>query len=111
MANTTKIPSFVRQNRTYKKRVARTGWRKPRGIDNKQRIGWKGQGALPKIGYGQANATKHFHPAGMPEVLVHNEGELTKVKTSAVRFAGSIGRKKYLALKKKAAEMKLKVLN
>ncbi|MBI2444934.1 50S ribosomal protein L32e [Candidatus Micrarchaeota archaeon] len=106
-----KIPSFVRQNRTYKKRVARTGWRKPRGIDNKQRIQWKGQGALPKIGYGQANATLHFHPSGQAEILVHNAGELSKVKGAAVRFAGSMGRKKYLALKKKAAEMKLKVLN
>lgn len=106
-----KIPSFVRQNRTYKKRVARTGWRKPRGVDNKQRIQWKGQGALPKIGYGQAAASLHHHPSGMPEVLVHNEAELAKVKQAAVRFAGSMGRKKYLALKKKAREMKLKVLN
>ncbi len=107
----TKIPSFVRQNRTYKKRVARTGWRKPRGIDNKQRIQWKGQGALPKVGYGQEKATLHFHPSGMPEVLVHTEKQLSQVKNAAVRFSGSLGRKKYLALKKKARELKLKVLN
>ncbi len=107
----TKIPSFVRQNRTYKKRVARTGWRKPRGIDNKQRIQWKGQGALPKIGYGQAKATLHHHPSGMPEVLIHTEKQLTQVQNAAVRFSGSLGRKKYLALKKKARAMKLKVLN
>ncbi len=106
-----KIPSFVRQNRNFKKRVARTGWRKPRGIDNKQRIKNRGTGALPKIGYGTNAATRHFHPSGMKETLVSNAGQLDAVKDGAVRFSGTLGRRKYEALKKKALGKKLKVLN
>lgn len=102
---------FVRQNRAQKKRVARTGWRKPRGIDNKLRILKKGFGLLPKIGYRGACAGRGLHPCGKEEVLVSNEKELLSVKSEAVRFSGKLGKRKYDALKKKAAELKLKVLN
>ncbi|MBI5226335.1 50S ribosomal protein L32e [Candidatus Micrarchaeota archaeon] len=110
MAPHPKTPNFVRAN-SYKRRVSRTGWRKPRGIDSKQRIMWKSTPNMPKIGYGTAKATRHFHPSGKAEVLVHNEKELAGVKNAVVRFSGSMGRKKYLVLKKKAHDMKLKVLN
>ncbi|MBI4360650.1 50S ribosomal protein L32e [Candidatus Micrarchaeota archaeon] len=106
-----KHPSFVRQNKRYKKRVHATGWRKPRGIDNKQRISRKSTGALPKIGYGVPKIERHHHPHAGKEVLVQNASDLSRVTTQAVRFSGTLGRKKYDALKKIAEERKLKVLN
>lgn len=106
-----KNPAFVRQNKRYKRRVHGTGWRKPRGIDNKQRISKKGTGALPKIGYGVSKKQRHYHPHAGKEVLVQNEGDLSRVKDEAVRFSGTLGKRKYGALKKIAEERKLKVLN
>ena len=43
-------PKFARQNRAQKKRVGEA-WRKPRWIDNKQRVKLKWAGASPAIGY------------------------------------------------------------
>lgn len=106
-----KHPSFVRQNKRFKKRVHGTGWRKPRGIDNKQRIARKGTGALPKVGYGVPRKERHHHPAAGKEVLVQNASDLARVQGEAVRFSGTLGRKKYESLKKIAEERKLKVLN
>src|SRR3989338_6481149 len=91
-------PQFKRQNRTQKVRVG-ASWRKPRGIDNKLRISRKSAGSIPKIGYQGARATRHHHPSGKPEVLVHTEGELSGLKNVVVRLSGSLGKRKYEAIK------------
>ncbi len=103
-------PQFKRQNRTQKARV-KASWRKPRGIDNKLRIMNKAAGSIPRIGYQGARKTRHHHPSGKPEVLVHTEKQLSGLSGVAVRLGGSLGKKKYEALKKKAVELKLHVVN
>ncbi len=105
-----KHPRFVRQN-AYKRRVSRTGWRKPRGIDNKLRISRRTAGNLPKVGYQGPRAKRHTHPSGQKEILVSNEKQLAGVTNAVVRLSGTLGKKKYEALRKKAAELKLRVLN
>lgn len=105
-----KLPSFVRQNRSQKKRVG-DSWRKPRGIDNKLRMQWKSAGAIPRVGYRSARKTRGLHPCGKKEVLVSNERDLLRVKDEVVRFASALGKKKYEALKRKALELKLHVVN
>lgn len=107
-----KIPSFKRQNRFLKKRVGR-GWRRPRGIDNKQRLQRRGQGSLPKIGYRQPRSQRGIHPSGFSEVLVHNERELSLLEKSrqAARISSGVGGRKRSQILKKALELGIKVLN
>ncbi|KAF8314319.1 ribosomal protein L32e [Clavulina sp. PMI_390] len=51
-------------------------WRKPKGIDNRVRRRFKGQAAMPKIGYGSNKKTRHLLPNGLKKFLVHNTNEL-----------------------------------
>jgi large subunit ribosomal protein L32e len=47
-------------------------WRKPKGIDNAVRRRFKGQIAMPSIGYGSNKKTRHLMPSGHKAFLVHN---------------------------------------
>ncbi len=99
---------FKRQNRAIDKRVGES-WRKPRGIDNKQRIGLRGTSALPKIGYGQEKEGRNSHPSGLKEKLVFTVKELQK--GFAIRIGGSVGAKKKKVITAEAKKLGLKVLN
>jgi large subunit ribosomal protein L32e len=106
-----KHPKFHRQNIAVNKRVG-LAWRKPRGIDNKQRIHLKSAGALPKIGWRSPKSTRGMHPSGFQDKIVFNELQLAQLdpKTQAARIAAGVGGKKRAAIIKKAAELGLKVL-
>lgn len=107
-------PTFARPNygRTSRGRI-RSAWRRPRGIDNKQRIGKKYMPRKPVIGFGQNAAIRGMHPTGKREVLITHEKMLEAVAPGAmhVRIAAGIGKR----LKKKLMEMarakNLRVLN
>lgn len=106
-----KHPKFQRANYGSKKRV-KASWRKPRGIDSKARGHLKSAGAHPDVGYRSARKTRHFHPSGKPEALVHNVAELLKVAAGTVaRIAGTVGGKKRAEIKKIATEKKIRVVN
>ncbi len=105
-----KVPKFKRQNSDMKKRVG-DAWRKPRGIDNKQRVQKKGYGPLPRIGYRTPRAGRYNHPLGMKEVLVSSMRELAGLKGVAVRFSAALGRRKKVLLVAEAKKMQLRILN
>src|SRR3989338_1491731 len=106
-----KVPRFVRQNRSIKKRVG-DAWRYPRGIDNKQRIQKKGTGVMPNIGYRTAKVERGLHPSGVQQAIVHNLNELSLLKKDvAARIAGGVGRKKRLAISQSARKLGIRVLN
>ncbi len=109
-----KLPKFQRLNVHTFKRVKNV-WRKPRGIDSKQRQKLKAYGAYPDVGYRTPRNERHL-VGGMVVILVANEKDLAKAakedpKKNVVRFSGTLGKKKRLVLDKKAKEWKLKVLN
>jgi len=105
-------PSFKRPNYGFKKRV-KANWRKPRGIDSKQRMKRIAYGHVPLIGYKGPRATRHVHPCGLREALVANEKELMQInpKTHAARIRGTVGKKKREQLRAKAVLLGIKVLN
>ena len=104
------IPKFGRQNR-FKARVG-DAWRKPRGIDNQMRVGRKGFGALPRIGYGTPRAERGMHPSGVREVLVATLKELDAVeKGVAVRLSGTLGGRKRKILSEAAKKKSIRILN
>jgi len=104
-------PKFVRQNRSVDKRVGEA-WRKPRGIDNKQRVMLKWAGALPCIGYRSAKDTRGMRH-GKNLVVIHNEAELAKcnAKTDHVYFGSTVGKKKRAVLLEQAKKAGVHILN
>ncbi|MCD6522855.1 MAG: 50S ribosomal protein L32e [Candidatus Diapherotrites archaeon] len=91
-----KKPSFKRQYSSYKKRgKVQTSWRKPRGIDSKQRKHKKAKGAHPRVGYGSPRVTRGMHPKGKHEVLVRNMKDVESLnKDVLVRISATVGEKK-----------------
>jgi len=106
-----KHPKFQRQNIAVYKRVG-LAWRRPRGIDNKQRLKLKSAGALPSVGWRSPKVKRGLHPSGFQEKLVFNEKQLLQLnpRKHAVRVAASVGARKKTEILKKAAELGLKVL-
>ena len=105
-------PTFSVQNfgRTKRKRV-KERWRRPRGLDNKKRRKVRQMGALPNVGYKNPPCLRGIHPCGKREVLVCNITALEGLKDVAVRIGSSVSKRKKETMRKKAKEMKLKVLN
>jgi len=105
-----KKPNFSRHPKL--KRVE-TGWRKPKGLDNKMRKKLKGKGKMPSIGYGSSKKTKFLHPSGLSEILILNPNELEKInpEKECIRIQKTVGKKKKIIITDKAKEMGIKVLN
>ena len=73
-------PKFRRQEWFRYRRLSRTGWRKPKGMDNKQRRNYKYRGSLVRIGHGKVAAARFLHPSGFREVMVHNTADLEAIE-------------------------------
>jgi large subunit ribosomal protein L32e len=88
-------------------------WRKPKGIDNHQRLSVNGWPHLVKIGYRVPKEVRYLHPSGYRDVLVHNMKELEAIlpETEAARFAAGVGTRKRIELATRAKELGIRVLN
>ena len=105
-------PTFARQNAHRKKRVKNKGWRRPRGIDSKQKRHEQQMGALPTIGYGKPKKERGLHPCGLQEIRIFNVKELAGLdpKTHAIRIGASVGKKRKIEIMKEAESKKFKIL-
>ncbi len=114
VAKKKKHPSFKRMNagRPDRKRIGEA-WRRPRGIDNKQREQFKFAGAHPSIGWRTARAVRGLHPSGFKEALVYNVPQLSVLdaEKNAVRIASSVGKKKRQLIIAEAKKKGLHLLN
>lgn len=105
------VKKFIRKDANKKKRIAKTGWRKPKGITNKMRLSRKGH--LPTVKPGYCSPTQEKNKAdGLHIIKVSNLAELEKInpKTQAV-VIGKAGKQKKLDMIKKAEELKIKIIN
>jgi large subunit ribosomal protein L32e len=107
-----KKPTFQRTNygRTSRSRIKK-GWRRPRGIDNKQLKKLRYMGKLPSIGYRNAATVRGMHPSGKHEVLIESPSQIEGLSNAHVRIASGVGGKKRAAIIKRARELALRVLN
>ena len=108
-----KTPSFRRTEWFRYKRLSRSGWRAPHGMDNKQRRNYKYRGSLVRIGHGKVAEARFLHPSGFREIMVHNIADLETVdpETQAARVGRTVGGRKREHIYSRADELGIRVLN
>lgn len=106
-------PRWMRVDEWRYKRIRDTGWRRPRGLDNKIRQQRKGWPPRVKTGYGQPADIRGLHPTGFEEVLVFRPEDVDRVDPSrqAIRIGATVGLRKRVEIIKRAIERGVKVLN
>merc|ERR1712086_1136608 len=85
-------------------------WRKPRGIDSRQRRRFKGLTLLVNVGYGSDKKTRHMLPGGFYKFTVSTVKELDVLLMQNRRYAAEIARKRK-EIVERAAQLNIKVLN
>ena len=107
-----KNPTF-RTHESWRYKRVKSHWRRPRGIDNFQRIGIAGVPPRVHIGYRTPRTVRGRHPSGLEEVAINNERDLLLVDplTQAVRIGSSVGRRKKTAIIEQADIIGIRVLN
>ena len=106
-------PKFRRQEWFRYRRLARTGWRKPKGLQSSQRMNRKYRSPMARVGYGKIASARHLHPSGFEEVLVHNPADLDDIDPAvqAARVGGTVGGRKRALIHERADELGIRVLN
>ena len=112
-AQKAKTPSFRRTEWFRYARLSRSGWRKPKGMDNKQRRNFKYRGSLVRVGHGKVAAARGLHPSGFSEVMVHNAADLDAIDPAieAARIGSAVGGRKRATIHARADELGIRVLN
>jgi len=108
-----KTPSFRRTEWFRYKRLSRSGWRAPHGMDSKQRRNYKYRSALVRVGHGKVAAARGLHPSGFREIMVQNTLDLETIdpETEAARVGRSVGGRKREQIYSRADELGIRVLN
>ncbi|MAI39927.1 MAG: 50S ribosomal protein L32e [Euryarchaeota archaeon] len=108
-----KTPSFRRTEWFRYKRLSRSGWRAPHGMDSKQRRNYKYRSALVRVGHGKVAAARGLHPSGFREIMVQNTLDLESIdpETEAARVGRSVGGRKREQIYSRADELGIRVLN
>ncbi|KAI9362459.1 ribosomal protein L32e [Zopfochytrium polystomum] len=96
------------------KRVG-ASWRKPRGIDNRVRRRFKGNIAMPKIGYGSNSKTRHLLPNGFKKFPISNVNDLELLlmhnRTYAAEIAHNVSSRNRIAILERAKQLDVKITN
>lgn len=108
-----KTPSFRRTEWFRYKRLSRSGWRAPHGMDSKQRRNYKYRGSLVRVGHGKVAAARGLHPSGFQEIMVHNPNDLESIdpETQAARVGRTVGGRKREIIHARADELGIRILN
>jgi len=108
-----KAPAFKSTEWFRYKRLSRSGWRKPHGMDNKQRRNFKYRSSLVRIGHGKVKDARGLHPSGFREVRVMNTNDLESIdpETEAARVGKTVGGRKRELIYTRADELGIRILN
>ena len=108
-----KQPAFRRQEWFRYRRLAKTGWRKPKGMQSSQRINRKYRSPMARIGYRKIASVRGLHPSGFEEVMAHKPSDLDGInpERQAVRIGSRVGNRKRAQIHDRADDLGLRVLN
>jgi len=105
---------FFRHQSDRFKRVA-PSWRKPKGIDNRVRRRFRGNIAMPNIGYGSNKKTRHMTPSGHKAFLVNNVKDVDMLlmhnRVYAAEIAHNVSSRKRIEIISRAKELGVRVTN
>lgn len=107
-------PIFGRQaaNRYY--RIGRDGaWRRPRGLQSKQRRHYGYRAEIVSVGYRSPARVRGLVPSGFAPVIVHTKNELDGIdaRRQAAVIARTVGTRRRLVLEEEARKLGIRVLN
>ena len=108
-----KQPAFRRQEWFRYRRLARTGWRKPKGNHSSMRKNRKYRPPMARVGFGKLASVRGLHPSGFREVMVHRPDDLDAIdpNTEAARVGARVGGRKRAIIHERADELGIRVLN
>jgi large subunit ribosomal protein L32e len=107
-------PVFGRQAAHRYARIGRRGaWRRPRGLQSKQRRHYGYRPKIVRIGYGSPAATRGLTPSGFHPVLVRTADEIERLDAAreAAIIARTVGTRRRLVLEEAARRRGVHVLN
>jgi large subunit ribosomal protein L32e len=107
-------PAFVRQAAYRYWRIGRDGaWRRPRGLQSKQRRHYGYRSRIVRIGYRTPADIRGLTPAGFRPVIVHTREEINALepKRDAAVIARTVGTRRRLVLEEEARRLGIHVLN
>ena len=108
-----KQPPFRRQEWYRYRRLARSSWRKPKGMHSSMRLNRKYRPPMARIGYRKITSARDLHPSGFQEVLVHKASDLEGLdpERQAIRIGATVGNRKRINIHERANDLGLRVLN
>jgi large subunit ribosomal protein L32e len=107
-------PVFGRQAANRYWRIGRDGaWRRPRGLQSKQRRHYGYRSRIVRIGYRSPAAVRGLVPSGFRPILVRTPDDLEHLdaKTEAAVIARTVGTRRRLTLEEAARKLGVHVLN
>jgi large subunit ribosomal protein L32e len=106
-----KKPSFMRKD-IYKKARIGKSWRKPRGLDNKQRLCKRGPAKKISNGYRAPKEVRGFHKSGLMPIIISNISQLNSLtKEQGAILSARIGDRKRQMLIIEAKKKNIALLN
>jgi large subunit ribosomal protein L32e len=107
-------PRFGRQARYRYYRIGRDlSWRRPRGLQSKQRRHYGYRPRIVRIGYRSPAQVRGLVPSGFRPVLVRTDADLKRLdaKLEAAVIARTVGTRRRLVLEESARRLGIRVLN
>ncbi|HEX9816544.1 MAG TPA: 50S ribosomal protein L32e [Candidatus Thermoplasmatota archaeon] len=106
-------PWFRRTQWYEYKRLANTGWRRPRGVDSAMRRHFGYEQPVVRVGFAGPKSVRGLHASGFQEVYVEVLSDLKKIdtKTQAARVSGTLGTRKLRIVYDEADKLGVRILN
>ena len=107
-------PLFGRQARYRYYRIGREmSWRRPRGLQSKQRRHYGYRPRIVRVGYRSPARVRGLVPSGFRPVLVRTDRDLEAIdaKVEAAVIARTVGTRRRLVLEEAARKLGIRVLN